>query len=73
MIAPDALLCVVVTRIAKSQSQGDRSRLRRFSIGYSPRIVFHKMRNGQVRLQLVLVQKRTRLEFLRRETGCLYT
>jgi hypothetical protein len=31
------------------------------------------MRNGQVRLRLVLVQKRTRLEFLRREVGRLYT
>ena len=67
------LLRVVVTHIAKLQSQGDRSGLSGFGVGYSPRIGFHKMRNGQVRLRLVLVQKRTRLEFLRRETGRLYT
>ena len=31
------------------------------------------MRSRQVRLRLVLVQKRTRLEFLRRNLGRLYT
>ena len=56
------MLRVVVTRITKSQLQGNRSRLRRFDVGYFPRIGFHKMRNRQVRLRLVLVQKRTRLE-----------
>ena len=67
------VLHVVITHIAKSQSQGNRSRLRGFEIGYSPRIGFHKMRNRQVRLRLVLVQKSTRLEFLRRAVGRLYT
>ena len=44
------MLRVVVMRIAKSQLQGNRSGLREFGIGYFPRIGFHKMRNGQVRL-----------------------
>ena len=57
------MLCVVVTRITKSRLRGNRSGLRRFGVGYFPRIGVHKMRNGQVRLRLVLVQKRTRLEF----------
>ena len=67
------MLRVVVTRITKSQLQGNRSGLRGFEIGYSPRIVIHKVRIGQVRLRLVFVQKRTRLEFLRRVVGRLYT
>ena len=33
----------------------------------------HKSRKDRVCLRLVLVQKRTRLEFLRRKTGRLYT
>ena len=33
----------------------------------------HKSRKDRVRLQLVLVQKRTRLEFLRCNVGRLYT
>ena len=56
------MLRVVITRITKSRSQGNCSGLRRFEVGYSPRIGFHKMKSGQVRLRLVLVQKRTRLE-----------
>ena len=67
------MLRIVVTRIAKSQLQGNCLRLRRFVIGYSPRIGINKRRSGQVRLQLVLVQKRTRLEFPRRKVGRLYT
>ena len=67
------MLRVVVTRIAKSQLQGNCSGLRGFIVGYSPRIGIHTIRNGQVRLRLVLVQKRTRLEFLRRNVGRLYT
>ena len=38
------LLRVVVTRIAKSRLQGNRSGLRSFGVGYSPRIGIHKMR-----------------------------
>ena len=67
------VLRVVIMHIAKSQSQGNCSGLREFGVGYSPRIVVHKVRNRQVRLRLVLVQKRTRLEFLRRRVGRLYT
>jgi hypothetical protein len=68
------MLRVVVTRITKLRLQGNRSGLRKIGIGYSPRIGIHKMRKkGQVRLRLVLVQKRTRLEFLRCNVGCLYT
>ena len=67
------LLRVVVTHIAKSQLRGNCSGLRKFVVGYSPRIGIHKMRSGQVRLRLVLVQKRTRLESLRRDVGRLYT
>ena len=67
------MLRVVVTRIAKSQLQGNHSGLRRFEVGYSPKIGIHKMRNGQVCLRLVLVQKRTRLELLRRKVERLYT
>ena len=67
------MLRVVITHIAKSQLQGSCSRLRRVVVGYFPRIGFHKIRNRQVHLQLVLVQKRTRLEFLRRKVGRLYT
>ena len=57
------MLRVVVTCITKSRLRGNRSGLREFGVGYLPRIGVHKMRNGQVRLRLVLVQKRTRLEF----------
>ena len=67
------MLRVVVTRITKSRLQGNHSRLRRFGKGYSPWIGIHKMRNGQVCLRLVLVQKRTRLESLGRTMGRLYT
>ena len=67
------VLRIVITRIAKSRSQGNRSRLRGFSVGYSPRIGFHKVRSRQVRLRLVLVQKRTHLEFLWHAMGHLYT
>ena len=67
------MLRVVGTRIAKSRWLGNRSGLRRSMKGIPLRIVVHKMRNRQVRLRLVLVQKRTRLEFLRREVERLYT
>ena len=67
------VLRVVVTHIAKSRSQGNRLGLRGFEVGYSPRIGIHKMRSGRVHLRLVLVQKRTRLEFLQCTAGCLYT
>ena len=69
----DQVLRVVVTRIAKSRLRDSRSGLRRFGVGYSPRIGIHKMRKRQVCLRLVLVQKRTHLESPRREVGRLYT
>ena len=38
------MLRVVIMRIAKSRSPGNRSGLRKFGVGYSPRIGIHKIR-----------------------------
>ena len=44
------MLRIVITRIAKSRLRGNRSGLRGFGVGYSPRIGIHKMKSGRVRL-----------------------
>ena len=67
------MLRVVVTRITKSRLQGNRSRLRQVRCRVLPEDRVSQEEGSTSGLRLVLVQKRTRLEFLRRKLGRLYT